>query len=493
MSSYRDRALAASCSAALIAGIAAIGQRLFFAADIRLTLAPLAGIVAALAARRLADAAACAALGVVAGAVAASLISSPAWLPVGSWLPSVLVAAAIGAVIGALVAFVLARSSRFEALFGLLAVVIVVGCMWTAVLQRAQTPLDSGFTLTQLVAPADLSVKLTTDESMYAVYIADVANGKPYYASVREVLDRANRERSGELVDAHSPLSYRLPTLFVALSLLRGNGGAMVIAALVWATLAVVSAYRLCRRFVDAPLALLGVTVLATYLVGYLGGVQLLDTELWAGILGVSFVAAFVAAERSHGATRAAFVVASVAAALLAALIRELAFAFLLVGLAASLAGTSPGRLRRVLPWVPAAIAALGVYALHWRAASIAIRSATSAALAEPASWLRPFGVPLASAAWFAATFMRVAPFVPVALIALGLIGSVRAGRGVGERVVLALTAVGGAVACLFVGPSGPAILGTFSPPYWATIVMPAILACVPLAFVSARRDSDSS
>lgn len=489
-----NRLLATAITAATLAVLAAVGQSLFFGPYLWLTLAPLCGLASAVAVRDRTWAAACAAVAVALGSVLASLVASPAWGAVAEWAPTAATAAAVAAVIGFAAGWSLAatREPRLARLFSAVCVVLVIAAMSLAVLDHVTRPLSGGSTLLAQLAPANGNVRIGSDETMFALSIRGFREGTPYYVTLRDLLVRRNAELVGS-VETHSPMSYRLPSLYWFLAAVGGSGTAIVSAMLLLAAAAVSAAYLLCRRFVAQHFALLGAVATATGLAGYAGGVRLLDAEFWAGMLGVVFLAAFVWADASRH--RRAWLGVSLLAALLAAAVRELGIAFVLVGLAASLApGTTGESLpRRAGPWIAGLAAVIVGYALHWRAVLGVIATLPPVAQAARMSWVRPFGVPLASSVWFSAVFMQLALWVTIALFVLGTLGSLLGPRTARDRIAVGLVVCGGCAVSLFLGAAGDVGVGRLVPPTWQMLVEPSLLACVPLAAAIWERSADAT
>ena len=472
-----NRLLATAIAAATLIAIAAVGQSLFFGPYLNMTLAPLAGLAAAVAVRERIGATAAAAVGVLGGSLLGAAIASPAWASPVDWLPTVAVAAGIAAVIAFGAAAVVAADERAARLFSGVCVVLVLAAMCLSVFDRVNQPLAGGGTLLTAIAPASDSVRIVGDETMFALSIRGFMEHKPYYPTMRDLLLRRNVELVGS-VETRVPMSYRLPTLYALLAALGGSGNALLAALLALASAAVASAYLLCRRFVAEQFGLLGAVSVAACLAGYAGGVRLLDSEYWAGMLGVVFLAALVWSGAKNGRT---WLFVSLAAAVAAALIRELGIAFLLVGAAASLAPGAGTRLRRVAPWLVGIVAALAVYAVHWRSALAVIATLPPATEPAQVSWIQPFGIPLASAVWFTGVFMKLGLVTAIVLFVVGVLGALVSPATFRDRLAMGLVALGGVVVSLFFGAAGNVGVGRLTPPYWAMLFVPSLLACVPL------------
>lgn len=487
LSASERRLLRALAGVAIVASMAATGVGLFYITQILLTLVPLVALTSALWTRRPLDAAFGATLGMLVGTELAAAVSRDLWPAPAAWLPGVAIAALVAGVLAAVLGFALSRSKRLDAVMAFVAVVVLLGSVWLAVFQQAAQVRSDGRTLVEVLQQPVQIKGSDPDEVLYLAYLRELERGVPYYSAASQVLAEASRVRVSP-INLTSPLSYRLPTLYWLLSRVSTSGRTVLVAALVLATLAVASAFGLARRFVPPSLALLGSTIVAAYFVGYLNGPMLLDAELWAGAFGLAFTAAFVRSCDGRG-SRSAFRWLALSAAIAASLVRELGVAFILVGLAAALLEAPRPNWRAAIPWLAGLSVVGAVYALHWHAAAAAILVAAPVKQAVTNSWLQPFGRPLSSGVRYAGDVMAVNPALSFALVGLGLLGSLVATRDTEKRFVLVAVAVGGTLAVSFLGPSGAVGELGLTPAHWVAVVMPTVLACVPLAFTPFVRE----
>jgi hypothetical protein len=444
------------------------------------TFAPVVGLAAGLASRRPAIASAVAGLGGLAGlSIAAAPAFSPGVSPFAH--PSQALASAVGAaVVAAGAAWALDRAPRWRGAAAGLAVAFVVLACWYAALAAATAPTFSdGTSVVQALSNVPKPGPDTADEMLYLNVVDRMHRGGAYYATYVDVLGQA--QAAPQLVA--SPTAVRLPTLYLALSLLPPGGIWLVVTMLVGATAAIVSAYALARCFVVRPLALSASALVASYYFTEAASFGMLGTEIWAGTLGLVAVTLIACAARTP-AHRTSLTWAAAGAALAATAVRELAVAFLLVGLVASLLD----RRREPRAWIPwtggLAAAALG-YAAHWRTSRAAVAAshlAERVTAAAHLTWLRPDGLGLVAAVDRLERFVGLAPAGAWALAALAVAGAFLAPQDRTMRAVLGACTLGGFAALAILRPPGYAETG-LPPSYWADVVLPVALACVPLAF----------
>ena len=461
--------------------MAGAGTSLYFRAMPQLTLGLVGGLVTGLGCTRWWRAVLVAAIAVPCGFFLASQFTLVRWHAGFFWLPQGLQAAATAAGIGAVVCFAIGQSPRLKTLLAALAVLALVATMWFSALNLATARDNKGIlTLEQLNQTPKLAAD-SSDEDIYRAYVFRLRAGQPYYPMAVGVLTEMNQLRSSP-VATHSALSYRLPTLYRFLAALPPSSGVLVNAILIACSLGVMSAYVLARQFVRQVPALLAASLVASVFAGY-SGPMLLDTESWAGILALLAVTLVVVAYRRQRHTLALHTLAAVAA-FAAASMRELAVAFLVLGLAAALSDRTGPRRRAWIPWAAACVATLGVYVAHAVSAQRAYMG-----VANPEThgfpWLHLDGSGLVAAVALLGSHAWLIMGVVWVLVLLGMAGSVLAPRDLPTRVMLSGAALVGPLVLLALHPPGSATYGV--PGYWGDLVMPTTLACVPLAFVWLR------
>jgi len=475
--------------AVLLAG--SFGTALFFRDIVPLTLGPFVGLVAALGCRRWLAAGLVGAISPILIFFGARFASVPAWKPGLFWLQGAIETSGIAIVIGIVVFLAIANSERLRPLISALAVFVLVGTMWSSGLKLATTQSEQGWVPTQLMtSPVNFNAHMS-DEQLYIAYISGVRQGHGYYATVLSVLERANEVRGPDgSVNVRSPLSYRMPTLYLLLSALPYNGGVFVMVMLAACTFGVVCAYLLGRQFVTNALALAGAAFVASVFSG-LASPSMLDAESWTGIFGLAAVLFMVLSYRRQ--SRAwGLQLAAVGFAVLGALFRELGVAFLLLGLAAALADRRDVGRRYWIAWVGGLIVTFGALAAHWSIAAAAYRGAPASG-PDRFSWFHPDALGLVSAMHLLAAHAWFAPAVAWLLLALGMVGSALAPRDLPTRIALMGVCLGGPLVLLVLRPPGWSTYGV--PGYWGDLIAPTILACAPLAAVwlAAARDGVAS
>ena len=469
--------------------MAGAGGGLFFRTSVYLTLGLVSGLAAGLGCTRWWRAVVVCALGVLAGFALASLVAAPAWPGGMFWLPNALETAAVAALVGGAVNFAVGQSARLKPLISAVAVLALIATMWFSGFSLASVRTSVGLTPLEQLARVPRLDRNVSDGGIYLNYLEHLRAGEPYYKMAVNVIRELNAARPESPVAIDSPLSYRLPTLYVLLAQ-APSPGALIDLMLLAASLGVVAAYVLARQYVAPVPALVGAALVASMFSGYASPI-LLDTESWAGILAICAVM-FVVLARRH--ERRTFLLHSAAAgcAFLAASVRELSVAFLLLGLAAALLDRTGSRRRAWVPWAMAFVATGALYAAHWMAASAAFHGLACTRTAG-FPWFHPDGSGLVSAVGLLATFGWLVPWLAGLLVALGIIGSVLAPKDLPSRVMLTGVALGGPLVLLLLHPPGWAHYGA-APGYWGDLVIPTTLACVPLVFAalaSVRREDE--
>ncbi len=476
---------------ALIGGLAIVGATvlggtiLFNTLTIAL-LGLLAGALSATAMRKPANSGLLAFAATFVGVVLAAGASRSPWGPFTTWGLDLVAVSVAAAIVAVALAILMERQPAAERLVRAAAVVLVLGALWYSGIDRAMRPAADGSTLvSHLSAPIDAYDASSADEDLYLSYVQRLANGRPYYSTVASSLAEVNSVRPNP-IDAGTPLSYRPPTLYWLLAVVPGGGWGLVVAGLVWSSLAAVSAYFLAARLAGFAPAIVGATVVGAYCAGMATDITVVYTEWWAGVLGLASVALLVAAARLDDAS-AKWLARSVptaapAAALGAALVRELAVAFIVLGLTAVLFEPSARGRRLWIPWVAALGIAVLAYVAHWAAASSAIGDQTSIATAS--SWLHPDGLGLVSAMDRIGRRLIVHTWIAWIAAMLAIVGGYLASDGRTARLALLGCALGGALVLAVLYPTGAEASG-LPPSYWADVVIPAILACAPLALVA--------
>ena len=376
--------------------------------------------------------------------------------------------------------------TRARATTALALVVVTIGVFLYA-FTWVTTPLQGDFTfldmLNNLIPPGPEMA----DQDLYHYTVVAMNEGTGYYEAFSETLELRN-QNGGPEVNLSTPLSFRPPTLYWLLSLLPLTGISYFLATFAIGIVGAAGGFLLARRLAHPAVAVASYGAVLLLYAGFSQGVVLFGTEIWAGALGLLSVGLLLTASGPDAARDGAgrswlgaptLVWAAAAAALGATLLRELAIAFLLVGLLAALADRHARAARWWLPWVAALVLAGIAYAAHVAAAT---------------PWLVPDSAGTRGFVWFDATgaglpaglgrtawFLQTSPLVVAVLIAAGVLGALIAPRAARHRVALGLVAIGGPLVATFFHPPG---FGSVSsvPGYWIDLVTPTIMACVPLA-----------
>lgn len=499
-----SRTAAFIISASSIAAISAIGAFVFFASGLGplTTLAPVAGIVAAIACRRYADAGLSAAVGVFVGGLLGSVALRIATIGLVSWLVPLSEVAGIAVVVALALVWILGQSPRLSRLVIAVAVALVILAGWASAIGQSSLPYNTSDFLGRARTPESFTSALTQtptlmsktgDQSMYLVVIHQLADGHSYYDTLVRSTAADNRAHPTSEVKLNAPLTYRLPTIFLLLSRLPNSGISYVLAALVLQALAVVAAYVLARRFVPAAVAVVGCSAVSAYAAGLASSPEILLTEYWAGLLGLVSLAVLVQAGETVRSKRV-INAGALALAICAALVSELASPFLVVGLVTTLADRESRRLRLWIWWAAGIVLVVSLYAVHWYFALT-----TWHALGFPAGasgkgyhlfpYFHPDGLGVRATVGLIGSAMRLGAIATWILYVCGVAGSwvVRPGR---ERLALGLTTLGATLVLMIVTAPEAALPGVLPSGYWGMIAIPSVLACVPL--VAARLHSSA-
>ena len=202
----------------------------------------------------------------------------------------------------------------------------------------------------------------------------------------------------------------------------------------------------------------------------------------------------FAASSRSKRPS--ALNIGAVVVAVVAVAFRELAVAFLVLGLIATLAYPEGRRSRSWIPWAVGLLAAAAIIGAHWVAATSAVGAAGLAEATGVAanSWLHLDGRGLPAAIALASrTLGWQAPALWV-LFALAPLGAFVGPRDRAVRTMLGGVVIAGAVVIAFLYPAGTS--GATVPSYWAETILPTVIAASALAacvLPGVRRDEPAA
>jgi hypothetical protein len=426
-------------------------------------------------------------LSVSVGVLGAAAASRLPWGAPAEWMGTLILTVAAAGVLAAILAFVLDRYSQLAPVAGVLGVATILAMSLSLGVSTASTPRASGASLADALGSAPAITRSGTDEVLYLNVISRLRNGQPYYPAFAQVLAKRNEVGPGT-VSLNSPSSFRLPTLYTALAHLPGSGMSLVLAMLAVGSLASVSAFLLVKSLATDVLGLMAAATVAAFYTSYAGSVALVNAEPWAAALGLCSVALLSLALRRDDIDRRVAATAA-AVALAAAMTRELAVAFILLGLVVSV--VVGGKQRRTLwiPWAVALAAFAGLYAWHASATAAAVQTVPNllrgASGFNPGVWFHPDGSGLmASMSRYAITSGLNEP-AAWALVLLAVIGALLGSRDGKVRVLLGLAVLGGLAALSLLRPN---MSGTVGPPgYWGDVFLPTLLATIPLGLSALR------
>jgi len=389
---------------------------------------------------------------------------------------------ALGGCAAGTVAFVLAgRSHGKHAEWGVALVIVaaIVLGMWVTT-----ATVDSGaFNPGSQSVNEWLSIRpelgnTPSDRDYYLRVFYDMHDGLPYYEAFARVYEAdpvgGNRLPNGVP-------GYRLPTLFYLWLLLPAQGAAIPWAFLVFATIAVASAFSIGAQLSRPGVAVLGALMVA---VAYL----LIATTTWvtfvdgwamaATLAGLALLVASVR-RRSRG-----LLWASIAVLLAGAAFREILVYPMLVAAASTLLLPRERRWHELVPWLVGLAAFAALYAAHAIAIGGRVDPQGSAGF-----WLRGGFGHLFATLGFLQTFFGGAPLFLPLLVVLGLAGAIIV-MGHRRRLGAFLAATVGMplVAFLFFGNAGRELDTGGITGYWGVLVVPIALALVPVAIDWALR-----
>ncbi|HEY3316887.1 MAG TPA: hypothetical protein VGK50_00475 [Coriobacteriia bacterium] len=465
-----ENALRDGVAIAAIAGLVLLGGPLLRTQPL-IGLVPPAAVVAALVSDRRAEASVVAGAGILAGLVASADFSATA-------AGALAVAAGIAALLAWAARWFLDESPRSVKLMPAAALAFVVATLWLVITGTATLPAKDGSTFVGLLASPPPITKDVADEALFLIIVQRMKNGEDYYKASVRTLDEANKAFKGR-DDLRTPTSFRPPAYYWLLSRLPFNGVSILYSMLVLGSVAAVAAYLLARCFTGPPLALVASAGVAAWYAYISTTGSVLDTEPVAGVLGLVTLA--LLARWWFDPETVTLGYAAAVTAFLAVFVRELAVPFLLFGLALALLP----ELRRTKVWFAWAVAGIAVPALYFAHAA-AVHAAVRALGPQPnikMGWFDARGRGLLALVQRLAAAFGTRPLAWAILLvaAVGALVVLKRHRALGA--VLATCAIGGPLALTFLHPDGEAM--TVVPMYWADVVVPALLACVPLALSS--------
>jgi hypothetical protein len=490
---HLKRTTAAAVGLFAVLGCLTLGYWLVMRSPLPLQVLLIAAISTA-ACRHWLDAAAVALAGTALGISTASFASRLQWSEPSQWIPTMVLIAVLSCAVAGIASALSRRVHWLQRGLVVVGILVVIGMLFTAAVGTAAMRLPDGSTRADVLMSRPPIQSDSSDEVLYQNVLSRLRTGESYYSAFSTVLEDGNQRRD-VTNDVTSPFSYRLPTWYWLLSKLPGDGLSVVLAACVLGSIAAASAFALGWKLGDASLGLMGAVAVAAFYARYAHPAALLNVEPWAGALGLLAVTLLVlGVERSEIDKR--YLLAAAVAALAGALFRELAVVYLLLGLGCVIV---VGRGRHERLWGPWAIG-LGLFAIVYLAHAFAATSAgnavvlsagglaVAAAPGQGAAWFHPDGSGLYGALVHYADLAMLRPLVGWAVLALAVVGSLVGPRERASRALLGACVLGGVACLFFLRPPGVVdALGTV-PGYWGDLVLPTMLACVPLAFARLAR-----
>lgn len=403
-------------------------------------------------------------------AAAAALATTAGWLlrPAGQALGAAVGAAAIAAAVALLGArLARARPAAIPAASWCLAGLVILN-LWASGLTAARTPFPDGRTLYQHLAEEPRAGQVLTDPGFYQRVYWLMRDGTGYY----DAYERAYAENALWRGEPGEVFGYHLPTRFWLWQALPDGLPDLVAAMLVVASLAAAASFGLGMLEAPPPTALVGAVAVCGYYLYVVTQPTLLLSEPWVGALVV--LAAYASVMSFRSANWRAWLAGAVALGMLAFALRELSAFVLLAGFASSIYSHPAERKTRMLAWGGAAALAAAAYLAHIAAVGPRVSHLGGA------SWLRggPYNVFLAIV--YGDKYLGVSPWVPLALAALGLAGVLTASRA-GERVFLGVVSLLPLASFLVIGNAALDVEGR-PMNYWGVLVVPLLFALSPWA-----------
>lgn len=416
-------------------------------------------------------------LGALAGLALGSVIAEP-WFLGDSHNTAIVTASyvAVATLTAGAVAAGLAQSHQravLECRFALFFITITALLLWATTLKYN----EGGFTPDEPTVNAWLSTPpqlghTPTDRDLYLRLFYDTHNGVPYYDAYAQVY---RADPLGEFRLPNGVPGYRLPTLFKIWQLLPAQGSALVPAFLLFATLALASAYAIGTQLVGYRAGLLGALLVAAAYLNISTSTFVVFVDGWAMAITLAGVALFIASVQKKSR---ALLWASVAVMLLAASMREILLYPMLLAAASALLLPREQWRKAISPW----LVGIGVFALIYAAHTLAIAGRVDKS-GSVGFWLNGGLAHLVATQRFFEQLLGGAPlFVPV-MVAAGLAGAVLTVRR-NQRLGAFLTAAVliPHVTFLFFGSAGRDMITGAVPGYWGMLVVPIALALAPVA-----------
>jgi len=393
----------------------------------------------------------------------------------------VLQAAAMAGVAAAValgVRLLLERTRVTSMVLAMVGLVLVVGGLWWVTFP-ALTQSANGRdmpTLLDTLRTRPVVGQQWSDGTLFRAVVIEMREGAPYYEAFRRgFLDNG--------FTRHAPtnvMQVRLPTLFYLWAMLPDWPASLVWSLLAVASVASVACVGIAREVVDPTLGLAGAAAIGAYTMASAQSPNnVASFELWGGLIAVVVLFAYLRSLGSAHHRTWALVAAVVAVSAFS--IRELMIFLPLAGLIAAWFAPAEERRFDLAVWAVALGSCIALWAAHVLAAS---RITLSVSGGVASTWLGGGGVEYMLRGLTYNKLFMSAPWVPFALAALGVIGAL-AQRTPQARAFAAFAVVAPVVGFLFVGNaaiSRDLVLGQ-TVNYWGAIVMPMLIALAPASF----------
>lgn len=356
-------------------------------------------------------------------------------------------------------------------------VALVVVGMWSVVAGDVSKPAFGGaLTALQKLQEQPKPGALWSDGTMFRAIVVKMRGGMPYYEAFRWGYDN----NGYTMKDPTNVVQVRMPALFYVWTVLPGWPASLVWSLLALASVACVACIGVAREIVDPTLGLGGAAALGAYAIAVAESPQnVTNFELWSGLLAVAVLYAYL--KSVHSPRGAAWTIAAAGVAVMAFAIRELMIFLPVIGMVGTLVVPKERRRFEVTVWSAAFAACIALWAAHlWAASHITTTLASGVA----STWLGGGGVDFLVRGISTYNVFFAAPWVPFALAVLGVFGALSL-PSVQARVFAALAGVAPVVSFLFIGNASLARnLATDVPVnYWGAIAMPMLIALAPAAF----------
>jgi len=366
-----------------------------------------------------------------------------------------------------------AHAERLQRTWAMLALAALVALLWQTTLRYnagAFTP-DQPTVNAWLDTPPAAG-KTPGDRDYFLNFFYQTHAGVPYYDAV---IATYRADALGEYRLPNGIPGYRLPTLFALWQLLPAQGSALVPAFLLFATLAVVSAYAIGTQLAQRGAGVLSALLVAAAYLNISTSSFVLFVDGWAMAITLTGMALLIGALQRRSTP---LMWAALAVMLLAASMREILLYPILLGTASVVLLPRAQWLRAAAPW----LVALGLFALLYAAHVWAIDGRVDKA-GSVGFWLNGGPAHLLATLRFFDQLMGGAPwFIPL-LVVSGLVGAALVMRTQRQLGGLLLTCVlVPHIAFLLFGSAGRDLITGAVPGYWSMLVHPLALALAPVA-----------